>query len=76
MYDKDLDKYDLDGKKVSYYSLLDKTFMGLDISKGKHTIKIVNVDEKFKWYLVISFLSLFVTILIYLYGNKKILKKY
>ncbi|MEE3342993.1 MAG: YfhO family protein [Bacilli bacterium] len=69
-YDKRFKIY-VDGKKVKYYSMLDKTFIGFDIEKGKHNIKVVNVDDNFKIYMLISLISLFVMIKIKRFVNKK-----
>ena len=67
-YDKNFRIY-VDGKKVKYYPLLDNTFIGLDVKKGKHNIKLVYVDDNLKWYILSSLLSIIVTLIIYKYNN-------
>ena len=59
----------VDGKKVKYYPLLDNSFIGLDVKKGKHNIKLVYIDNDLKWYILSSLLSIIVTIIIYKYNN-------
>ena len=68
-YDKRFNIY-VDGKKIKYYPLLDNTFIGLDIKKGQHRIKLVNRDNNLKWYVLSSLISLIITIVIYLYQDK------
>ena len=43
----------IDGKKVPYYKVLD-AFVGVDVSKGKHTISIDYVSEGFNVGLIMS----------------------
>ena len=69
-YDKNFKIY-VDGKKVKYYPLLDNAFIGLDIKKGNHKIKLVNKDDNLKWYVLSSLLSFIVTMIIYNYMSKK-----
>lgn len=70
-YDKNFRVY-VDNKQVSYYGLLDETFMGLDISEGEHEIILKYVDDKFLIYIMSSIISLIVTICLYYFINKKI----
>lgn len=73
-YDDNFKIY-VDGKETEYYSLLDKSFIGLDIDKGKHNIKVEYVDKNLKWYALATILSIILTIVIYITINKKIYKK-
>lgn len=65
----------VDGKKVNYYPLLDKSFIGLDIEKGMHNIEIRYIDENFKWYIIATIFSLIITIVLYYFINKSISKR-
>lgn len=65
----------VDGKKVKYYSLLDKSFIGLDIEEGKHDIKVEYVDENYKWYIIATVVSIIGTLVFYYFGNRLIDKK-
>lgn len=65
----------VDGKKVDYYSVLDKSFIGLDIKEGSHDIKLEYVDEDLKWYVMASVSSLIVTFVLYYFINKAIIKR-
>lgn len=73
-YEKKFKIY-VDKKQVDYYSVLDNSFVGLDIESGKHDIKVEYVDDNFKWYVVSSVLSLVVTLVIYHFINKTISKR-
>ena len=46
-YDNNFEIY-VDGREVDYYSLLDGTFIGLDIGVGEHDIKLEYVDNNFE----------------------------
>ena len=70
-YDKNFKIY-VDGKKKKYYPVLDNTFIGLDIKKGKHNIKLINTDKKIKWYILSSLISIIITIIIYKYQKNNI----
>ena len=65
----------VDDKEVEYFSLLDNTFIGLNIEKGVHNIEVEYIDSNFKWYIICSVLSIFASIGICCYVNKIILKK-
>ena len=69
-YDKNFKIY-VDGKKTKYYPVLDNTFIGLDIKKGSHNIKLINTDDNLKWYVLSSVLSIIITLILYKYLNKK-----
>ena len=70
-YDKHFQIY-VDGKKVKYYSLLDNTFMGLDINEGEHDIKLEYVNSSYVWYIIFSGISVIVTFVLYYFINKYI----
>ena len=55
-YDKGFEIY-VDGKKTNY-EVVNKSFIGFDISKGSHNIKIVYTSPLFKEGLVISCVGL------------------
>lgn len=65
----------IDNKEVEYFSLLDNSFIGLNINKGIHNIEVVYVDTNFKWYIVCSVLSIFISIGVCSYVNKIIVKR-
>lgn len=65
----------VDKREVDYYSLLDNSFIGIDIDKGEHDILVEYKDDNFIWYVGSSVLSIFVTIFVYFYVNKWIDKK-
>ncbi len=69
-YDKGFEVY-VDGEKTPY-EVVNKSFIGFDISKGSHNIKIVYTSPLFKEGLVISCIGLvlFVGTVIY-YRNRK-----
>ena len=74
-YEKNFTIY-VDGKKTKHFSLLDKTFTGLNIKEGNHKIKITYKNNNLKWYVIISLASLIITYIITSKINKKIdLKK-
>ena len=62
-------------KETSYFSVLDNSFIGLNIDKGVHNIKVEYVDSNFKWYMICSLVSIFVSIGICCYINNLILKR-
>lgn len=65
----------VDDEEVEYYSLLDNSFIGLDIEEGSHTIRMEYVDENFKWYVIWTISSVIVTLILYYFINKKITKR-
>ena len=71
-YDKGFEVY-VDGEKTPY-EVVNKSFIGFDISKGSHNIKIVYTSPLFKEGLVISCvgLVLFVGTVIYYRKRAKI----
>ena len=73
-YDKHFTVY-VDGKKKKYYSLLDNTFMGLDLENGNHSIKIIYNDNRVLLYVISSVVAIFITIIVYYYVNLKIDKE-
>ena len=62
----------VDNKRVKYYSLLDNSFIGLDLKKGEHNIKLKYVDDNLRLYVISSAVSIIVTFIIYYFVNKKI----
>ena len=70
-YEKDFSIY-VDGKKTKHFSLLDKTFTGLNIKEGNHKIKIIYKNNNLIWYIIISIVSLIVTFIISHILNQKI----
>ena len=68
-------KITVDGKEVEYYSLLDGAFVGLDITTGKHDIKIEYVNNKYIVYIACSVVSLIVTLVLYHFINSNIKKR-
>lgn len=73
-YDDNFKIY-VDDEEVSYYSLIDNSFIGLDIEEGKHTIKMEYIDENYKWYIISTVSSIIVTLILYYFINKSIKKK-
>ena len=71
-YDKGFEIY-VDGEKTSY-EVVNKSFVGFDISKGSHNIKIVYTSPLFKEGLVISCvgLVLFVGTVVYYRKREKV----
>ncbi|MEE3342992.1 MAG: YfhO family protein [Bacilli bacterium] len=65
----------VDGKKAKYYPMIDNTFIGIDISEGKHNIKMIYVDSDLKWYIISSIVSIIVTLVVYIYSNKRLIDK-
>ena len=65
----------VDGKKTDYYGLINKTFVGLDINKGKHKITVKYEKESYKLYIAFTAISIVITILLYYFINKSITKK-
>ena len=65
----------VDNREVEYFSVLDNSFIGLNIDKGVHNIKVEYVDSNFKWYMICSLVSIFASIGICCYINKLILKR-
>lgn len=59
-YDKRFSIY-IDGKKVKYYSLLDGTFIGVDITKGDHKVSLKFTYDK---YLVLCILASLISLII------------
>ena len=70
-YEKKFKIY-VDGKKVNYYSLLDDSFIGLDVKKGSHTLKLIYEDDSLGLYALLCVGSLVVTFVLYYFMNKKI----
>ena len=73
-YDNNFKVY-VDGKKVKYYSVLDDTFMGLDIEEGEHNIRLEYVNDGYMLYIFVSLISVVITVLVYYFGNRFIMKK-
>jgi len=73
-YDKNFE-ISVDGVLVDYYSLLNDTFIGLDLEEGEHDIKLQYVDKKVKWYVISTIISIIVTVILYYFINKKIKKR-
>ena len=73
-YDEKFEIY-VDGIEVDYYSLLDGTFIGLDINVGEHDIELKYVDNNFKWYIVITIVSIVITIILYYFINNRVIKR-
>ena len=73
-YDKKFKIY-VDNKETNYYPLLDKSFIGLDINKGNHTIKIEYIDNNYKKYILITIISILITTILTYFVNKNINKK-
>ena len=71
------DKFEIsvDGKTVKYYSLLNDTFIGLDITKGEHNIELKYKNNSWILYLLSSVAALGITMILYLIINKKIDKR-
>ena len=69
-YDKNF-VIEVDGKETDYYSLLDGSFLGIDIKEGEHDIKLTYINSKFKYYCLGSLISLVITIVLYIFLNKK-----
>lgn len=66
----------VDNKEVEYYSILNNAFIGLDIEKGKHKIKVEYVNNSYITYIISSILSIFITLLLYRFINKKVEKRH
>ena len=64
----------VDGKKVKYYSLFDNVFMGIDITRGKHDIKIIYEDKRLYLYFLLTFISIIITFVVYYFYNYKLIK--
>ena len=61
----------VDGKSVKYYSLLDDSFMGLDIKSGKHEIELVYDDsDNYKWYILSSSIFIVITFVVKYFINR------
>ena len=61
----------IDGKKSKYYSLLDDTFMGMDITKGKHKIVLKYSDsDNYKWYILSSSIFIVITFVVKYFINR------
>ena len=74
-YDKRFSIY-IDGKKVKYYSLLDGTFIGVDIAKGDHKVSLKFTDDKYLVLCILaSLISLIITFVIKYYMNRFIFIK-
>ncbi len=65
----------VDNQEVEYYSVLDNSFIGLDLTVGKHDIKIEYIDKDLKWYLIASGASLAITIILYFVINRIVTKR-
>ena len=65
----------VDDKKTDYYGLLNNSFVGLDIKKGNHKIKIIYENDSYKLYITLTAISIVITILLYYFINKSITKK-
>ena len=68
-YDKGFEIY-VDGKKTNY-EVVNKSFIGFDISKGSHNIKIVYTSPLFKEGLVISCIGLVLFVETVIYYRKR-----
>ena len=68
-YDKGFEIY-VDGKKTNY-EVVNKSFIGFDISKGSHNIKIVYTSPLFKEGLVISCIGLVLFVGTVIYYRKR-----
>ena len=68
-YDKGFEIY-VDGKKTSY-EVVNKSFIGFDISKGSHNIRIVYTSPLFKEGLVISCVGLVLFVGTVVYYKKR-----
>jgi len=73
-YDKNFKIY-VDDEEVEYYSLLDDTFIGLDVKQGVHSFRMEYVDENFKWYIISSVSSIIITLILYYFINKAVTKR-
>ncbi|MBQ9854444.1 MAG: YfhO family protein [Bacilli bacterium] len=65
----------IDDVEVDYFSVLDNSFIGLNISSGKHNVTIKYVDNIFKTYILVTCISLMITLVLYFIINKKVSKK-
>lgn len=65
----------VDNQEVDYYPLLDNAFLGLDIEEGIHDITVKYIDDEIKWYVIVSFAFLIITIFLYFTINKVIIKR-
>ena len=64
----------VDGKRVKYYSLLDNTFIGFDLEKGRHKIRLkYDIGDSYYMYILSSFVSFIITIVIRNFINKRYL---
>lgn len=72
-YDNNFKIY-VDDKEVEYYSVLDKSFIGLDIEAGVHDIKLEYAEDNFILYIIISVVSLIGTVVLAYFVNKKVTK--
>mgnify|MGYP003571273979 CR=1 FL=1 len=73
-YDKKFKIY-VDGVETDYYSLLDNTFIGLDLTEGEHKIKMEYINSGWKYYVMSSVVAVIITGILYVFINKKITKK-
>ena len=60
----------VDGKKVSYYEVLD-TFIGIDLTKGKHEIVIKYKQPGLLLGFIVSFISLILSIIYIIFNHKR-----
>ena len=69
-YDDRFDIY-VDGKETKYYSLLNDTFIGVDIKKGKHNV-LLKYDNSgnYKWYILASVFSIIISLIVKYFGNR------
>lgn len=65
----------IDDVETDYFSVLDNSFIGLNISSGKHDVRIEYVDNIFKIYILITSISILITSVLYFLINKKVDKR-
>ena len=70
-YDENFKIY-VDGKKVDYFSVLDKSFIGLNVTTGSHDIKVEYTNDSLALYIIASIGSLLVTLILYFVINRKL----
>ena len=73
-YDKKFKIY-VDDVETEYFPLLDNTFIGLNLTEGKHKIKLEYTNPGWKYYVMSSIVSIIVTAILYIFINKKVTKK-
>ena len=65
----------VDKRQVDYYSLLDNSFIGLDINEGVHDILVEYKNDNFIWYFGCSIISIFGMVFVYFYMKRWIDRK-